>query len=68
MVTQNYLLPLGRSHASIDDCSHGDINEKCSCEATIVEMKRSHDQELRSHEIEMDKLKEQLKALDHVRV
>lgn len=57
---------LGTSHSNISNRSHGDFSEKCSCDATISVLKRSHDQELRSHELEMDKLKEQLKTMDHV--
>ena len=32
----------------------------------ISELKRSHDQELRSHELEIKELKEQLRVMDHV--
>ena len=58
------VLTLGRGLTS--DHGHGDVSVKCSLEATISELKRSRDQELRSHELEMKELKEQLRAMDHV--
>ena len=66
MCHNSKLLIIGRGHTSISDRSHGDVIEKCSCDVTISELKRSHDQELRSYELEMNKLKEQLKVMDHV--
>lgn len=57
---------VGKGHTNSSDGCHGDSNEKCSCDATISELKRSHEQELRSRELEMNKLKEQLRGLDHV--
>jgi len=55
-IVTNYLLLIGRGHATISDRSHGNVNEKSSCDATIVELKRSH-------ELEVKKLKEQIEVM-----